>query len=191
MSKDKKQGSKGASKPRTSAPQATQAQTAPIDEKTLGDGPTGFQEVMGERVKGFFAVQSGNVIQGILRDVCETKSKFTRTGRDGTTTNTKRVYKIEVTVEKPSLNGATLYNSSDEDLQDEPQEAVAGDLIGVDEKGWLKSLEKVVVGQEVWIACMGKNPPTPDYPQGNWIYKVKAKPLDPSKTNPVTGEVHS
>jgi hypothetical protein len=162
-----------------------------VDEKQLGPAPAGFDELTGERVAGFFAIQAGNCVQGVLRDVFETKSKFSRTGKDGQVANKKKVYKIEVTSTTPSKNGPTLYNSSDEELQDELQEAAVGDLIGVDEKGWLRSLDRVVVGQEVWIACMGKRAPDAEYPQGAWIFNVRAKPLDPSKTNPVTGEVAS
>jgi hypothetical protein len=166
------------------APRAQEAATGLLDEKEVGIAPEGFQEVSGERVTGWFAVQAGNAIQGILRDVFETKSKFS--GRDGS--NKKRVYKIEVTSAAPSKAGPTLYNSSDEDKADELQQAEVGDLIGVDEKGWLQSLKKVLVGQEVWIACMGKQPPSAEYPQGAWIYRVLAKPV---RVNEVTGEVTS
>jgi len=161
-----------------------QAREEFIDEKSIDKRPGGFMEVMGERAVGFFAMQAGNAIQGVLRDTFETKSKFAR--KDGSTT--KRVYKIEVTADDPAGRGPTLYHSSDEDKQDKLQEAHAGDLIGVDEKGWLKSLEKVVVGQEVWVFCQGKQPPSAEYPQGAWIFKVTAKPC---KANPVTGEVTS
>ena len=171
----------------TKAPKAaTRAKAAPagakatatdlVTDEQLGAAPGGFAELTGERAAGFFAIQAGNCIQGILRDVFETKSKFKK--EDGTP-NTKKVYKIEVTSATPSKLGPTLYNSSDEELQHELQEAKVGDLVGIDQKGWLKSLDRVLVGQEVWIACRGKQPPSADYPQGAWIFDVRAKPLRP------------
>jgi hypothetical protein len=149
-----------------------------IDEKQIA-APDGFAPVFGERVLGWFLPEAGNIIQGTLKDVFETDSKFSK--RDES--KKKRVYKIEVTAISPTH--PTYYIPADAD--DARQSAKVGDLIGLDEKGWLKSLGRVL-GQEVWVACLGKESPSAEYPQGAWKYKVHAKP---AKTDAVTGEVTS
>jgi hypothetical protein len=174
MSTNGKQSTKG-----TKASNGETSTMAVIDEKELGASPEGFAEIYGERVAGWFLPLPGNVIQGILRDTFETESKFRRA--DGS--SKKKVYKIEVT----AISRPCYYAGADSE-DNTPAQASVGDLIGVDEKGWLKSLAKVSLGQEVWIACLGKEPPSAEYPQGAWKYKVLAKP---AKADPVTGEITS
>lgn len=149
---------------------------------TLPQAPEGFEEVFGARVAGWFAREEGNVLQGILRESFEVKSKFTREA-DGK--KKKRVYKVEVTaagclVEKVDAEGTV--------------EAELGDLVGLDESGFLRRLSEVEEGREVWICCDGKSAPTDEWPQGAWQYRVRAKPLANGAgkgTNPVTGEARS
>lgn len=189
VTRKKTSTSQGKKPPRAISERATStAATDVISDEELGAAPEGFQEVFGERVVGWFIPAAGNCIQGILRDVFETTSKFRRNRDDS---GKRRVYKIEVTQAEPSLHGPTLYVPSDPDSEEETatgRPAKVGDLLGVDEKGWLKSLARVVVGQEVWIGCLGKKPPSAEYPQGAWQYRVLAKPV---KVDEVTGEVHS
>lgn len=155
--------------------------TGLIPESLQASAPEGFDEVFGERVVGWWALTPGNVIRGILRDMFETKSKFKRD--DGS--NKKRVYKIEVT--DPT---GCLVMESGEDAGDDPVPVEKGDLVGVDEKGFLKALARVMVGQEIWIQYLGKLPPDSENPQG--VHKFKG-PLAKAgtKVNPVTGEVTS
>lgn len=151
-----------------------------IPETQVESAPDGFQPVLGERVVGWWAMVPGNVIQGILRDTFETKSRFKRD--DGKATKT--VYKIEVT--KP---GCQVMSATD-DGAGELAVADVGDLVGVDEKGFISSLARVLVGQEVWIAYRGKEESSPEYPQGRHVFiGPLAKPA--TKVNPVTGEVTS
>jgi hypothetical protein len=170
------------------ATSAMLANTTFLDESEIGPAPAGFEDIYAERVLGWFVTVAGNAIQGVLRDTFETTSKFRKT--DGS--NKKKVYKIEVTNPNPlGPNSPTIYMPAD---SEEPETetgkaAVVGDLIGVDERGWLKSLSKVAVGQEVWIVCQGKEPSSANYPQGAWKFIVRAKPAD--DINEVTGEVKS
>jgi hypothetical protein len=140
-----------------------------IDENLLKAPAEGFEEISsGDRVVGWFAIQAGNAIQGILRGFFEVDSKFTPRGKPP---EKKRVYRIEVTSSDPAGQGPTLYRPGDDvDIaQGQP-----GDLLGIDEKGFLQSLRKVEAGQQVWIACLGKEEPSEQYPQGAWKFRVMA-----------------
>lgn len=159
-----------------------------IPESQLASAPGEFQDVFGERVVGWWALVPGNVIQGVLRDSFETNSRF---ARDSDGKKKKRVYKIEVTVAGCLVHPAAGDDNGGDDDSDEAPviKAKVGDLVGVDEKGFLKSLARISVGQEVWIGYRGKEPESVDYPQGRHVFVgPKAKP---AKVNPVTGEVTS
>lgn len=144
-----------------------------IPEDAVGSAPDGFEEIFGDRVIGWWALIPGNTVRGILRDVFSTKSKFNPDG--------KKVYKVELTA------GGTKVVSAEEDAEGEVIEANVGDLVGIDEKGFLKSLAKAI-GQEVWVAYRGKEGPSPEYPQGRHVFVGPfAKP--PSGVDKVTGEV--
>jgi hypothetical protein len=157
---------------------AKRKKTVKTNDHTTTNGvaaPEGFEEVFGARVAGWFFREAGNVLQGILRESFEVKSRFTRES-DGK--KLKRVYKVEVTapgclIEKTDAEGAV--------------EAQLGELVGLDESGWLKRLGAVEPGREVWISCDGKDTPSDDYPQGAWRFRVLAK-KGSGGTNPVTGE---
>jgi hypothetical protein len=136
--------------------------------------PEGFEEIFGERVTGWWALVPGNTIQGILRDTFNAKSKFNSEG--------KKVYKIELT-----KSGAQIHPANSDTDATELETAEEGELVGVDEKGFLKSLSRVSIGQEIWIGYLGKAGPSEDYPQGRHVFRG---PLaKPAKINPVTGEV--
>jgi hypothetical protein len=160
-----------------------------IPESQLASAPDEFQDVFGERVAGWWALVPGNVIQGILRDSFEVPSRFARES-DGK--KKEKVYKIEVTAAGCLMHpAASDDNSSGDDDGDEAPtvKAQIGDLVGVDEKGFLKSLARISAGQEVWIGYRGKEPKSIDFPQGRHVFVgPKAKP---AKVNPVTGEVTS
>jgi hypothetical protein len=159
-----------------------------IPESQIGSAPDEFQDIFGERLDGWWALVPGNIIQGILRDSFETKSRFARD--DGQ--KKKRVYKVELTKE------GSLYHPASVEGEDPPEapegelpvvKGDVGDLVGVDEKGFLKALKQISVGQEIWIAYRGKEAPSADYPLGRHVFSgPKAKP---TKVNPVTGEVTS
>jgi len=147
-----------------------------IDENLLKAPSEGFEEISsGDRVVGWFAIQAGNAIQGILRGFFEVDSKFTARGKPP---EKKRVYRIEVTSSDPAGQGPTLYRPGDD--VDDIAQGQPGDLLGIDEKGFLQSLRKVEVGQQVWIACLGKEEPSEQYPQGAWKFRVMASKADPA-----------
>ena len=142
-----------------------------IDPKTVKGPGAGFEEVSSaDRCVGFFILQAGNAIQGILRGSFETDNRFDKNKK-------KRVFKIEVTSADPAQQGATLYQSANSAIaEDYPDgcEAKPGELIGIDEKGFLQSLRGIEEGREVWIYCFGKDAPTEEFPQGAWKFKVMA-----------------
>lgn len=166
---------------RTLKEQSTEALDAMIDPKTIKLPGEGYEEVSGgDRVAGFFIVEAGNAIAGIFRGFFEVDSKFKRDDN-----KKKRVYRIEVTSDDPAGFGGTLYHSANSaEAEDNPDgsRATIGQLIGVDEKGFLQSLRTVKEGQEVWIACLGKEAPSEEFPQGAWKFKVMAKPLPETPT---------
>ena len=156
-------------------PQATGGELIP--ESQVESAPEGFEELFGGRVLGFWNPTPGNVLQGVLVDSFTTKSKFSPDG--------KKVYKIQLT--KPGADVQT--SPKDEETPSELVSGAVGDIVGVDEKGFLQALSRAVVGQEIWVAYRGKEGPSGDYPQGRHLYVGPvAKPV---KVNPVTGEVRS
>jgi hypothetical protein len=158
--------------------------TAPTSETDFDPNsmvaPSGdFAEVSSsDRVEGWFVLQAGNAIQGILKGSFELPNRFDKA-------NKKRVYRILVTSEDPAKHGPTLYTPADSAVaEDWPDgcEARINNLIGIDEKGFLQSLRQVPEGSEIWIACFGKEEPSEDYPQGAWKFRVLAKkpPVEPA-----------
>jgi hypothetical protein len=98
--------------------------------------PSGFKP-LSSRLDGFFIIEEGNKIQGVLLGTFKVKGKF----------GEKVVYRLEVTEDH-----STRIMSQDTGETD----AEIGSTVGVDEKGWLKSLSRVGVGQVVYIECLGK-----------------------------------
>lgn len=156
------------------------------DGMIQGPSGDGFKDVSGSRVTGWFLHAAGNVLQGVMKDFFEVESSFNRKGEEP---KMKKVYKIELTA--VDSQWPTIVIPADSDDEEELRNGVpanVGDVVGLDEKGFLKSLSKCVVGQEVWVACMGKMSSSAEYPQGAWKYKVKAKPV---AADLMTGEVSS
>lgn len=151
-----------------------------IDSKTMKVPGGEFEEVSSpDRCLGFFVIQSGNAIQGIMRGSFEVDDRFNKGKK-------KRIYKIEVTSDDPAGKGPTLHMSGNSAVAEDWPDgcpAKVGELIGLDEKGFLQSLREMEEGREVWIACLGKDPPSEDYPQGAWKFRVmaKAKPKTEAK----------
>jgi hypothetical protein len=159
-----------------------------IEEEDLGiEAPEEFEELYGERVVGWFLPAAGNILQGVIKDSFQKESNFHRRGEEP---KKQTVFKIQVTAVNEKR--PTIVIPSDPENDDESVNGVyaqVDDLVGLDQKGFLSSLSKCVVGQEVWIACLGKLPPSAEYPQGAWKYKVLAVPA--TNVDPVTGEVTS
>jgi hypothetical protein len=129
--------------------------TKASDEATL---PTGFVPVSGGKIDGWFVVKPNNSIQGILRDKFVVKGKF----------GNKRVYKIEVT------DGET----DALDAEDGEFTAAGGEMIGLDEKGWLKSLNDVPNGTKIYVRCLGREATAKKGQQPAWKFLVGAIPAD-------------
>lgn len=117
--------------------------------------PKGFEPLALDRVDGWFKLAKGNTLQGILEDSFQMKSRFNETGK-------KTVYKVRIT------SGETAVEITKE------EDGVCGvdDVVGLDEKGFLKGLAKVPQGSEIFIRCTGKAAPSKDYPQGSWRFDI-------------------
>lgn len=107
--------------------------------------PTGFKP-LSQRLAGFFIMEAGNTVIGVLHGTFRAKSKFAKDG--------KTVYRVEVTSDDP----ATRIMSADTGETD----ASVGDIIGIDHKGWLSGLATVGVGQVIYVKCLGKGPADKD-----------------------------
>jgi hypothetical protein len=150
-----------------------------FDPTTVFAPSEGYTEVSSsDRAEGWFLLQAGNAVQGFLRGVFEVKDRFNKG-------QMKKVYRIEVTSDDPARRGPTLITPADSAIAEdwpEGKPAGIGDLIAIDEKGFLQPLRKIEEGREVWIACFGKDAASEEYPQGAWKFRVLAK----SVTEPVT-----
>lgn len=108
------------------------------DDESL---PAGFVEQTRKNVDGWFALEKGNKMQGILRGSFTAPSQFARKG--------KTVYKVELTI-----GGQTKAVDGD----GETVVMDKGDLVGIDEKGWLTGLADIEEDTEVFIRYRGKDP---------------------------------
>jgi len=133
------------------------AQSKKRKDPDTDDLPEGFEPLTSGKVAGFFILEEGNSIRGILRDTFVVKGKF----------GPKNVHKILITA------GETRIMTADEGETD----AGEGVLVGVDEVGWLKSLSDVGKGRELFIKCTGKDEPTKEFPRGVWKFKLGVVPL--------------
>lgn len=97
--------------------------------------PKGFAEVRSNLV-GFFARKPGNSVFGLLRGSFEAKGKF----------GPKRIYRIEIT------DGTT-----EVETKKGGEEAVIGQVIGLDETGWTKKLSDFSVGQALFVRYIGRD----------------------------------
>ena len=152
---------------------AKKAEESKAYDASLLKAPEDFTEISGGgRVAGWFAIEAGNALRGILRGHFMVESRFKNTVGD----NKKRVYRIELTSDNPAGQGATLiWDPEDDSANPEPIRANIGETIGLDEKGFLQCLRQVEEGTEVWVACLGKDPPSKEYPQGAWKFSVRSK----------------
>lgn len=120
--------------------------------------PEGFQPVTGGKVDGWFVVEAGNTLQGIIRDTFLVKGQF----------GEKRVYKIEAT-----MAGTNVMTQEDGEFQ-----ASEGTIVGLDEKGWLRGLAAVPKGSEVYIECIGQEEVAKKGQKPAWKFAVGVKPAE-------------
>ena len=120
--------------------------------------PEGFEELGQTRVAGWFVLEAGNSVQGFIKDTFETTNRFDKK-------NKKRVYKVELS------DGTTKIVNSEGEIV----EARQGDLIGLDEKGYLKKLADLEKGREFFALCKGKEDEEDE--KSPWIFKLGAVPF--------------
>lgn len=142
--------------------------------------PEGFEEVKSANVAGYYICRAGNTVTGRLVATYLTKTKFLN--KDSAHPGKKRAYKVQLTA------GTTLVTSADKDSLGEEMEVSEGALICIDEKGFLQKLGDVEIGRIIYVACLGKEKPSKEYPQGAWRFVV-AQATDPEGTDPETGEI--
>ncbi len=125
--------------------------------------PEGFEPATLARSAGFYIPRKGNDLVGILRDVIETDDPFKK--------GQKRFYfKIEATEPGTAINDA----ESKEERAAEP-----GEVIGVDEKGFLRVIRDMVKGQPIAIMCNGQQDKK-DAKKGKnpaWLFEVGKVPF--------------
>jgi hypothetical protein len=121
--------------------------------------PDGFSPLTRSRIDGWFIVEAGNQVQGILRDSFDVPDRFKRNG-------TKRVFKIEITSgETKTIDPEGVETSLTEGL-----------MVGLDEKGWLASLADVEKGREVFVKCLGRgDKPAKPGQQPPWLFALGVK----------------
>lgn len=144
-------------KPSTKTANKTPQPNSLEDDEDL---PEGFADLSGGRVDGWFDMERGNKIIGVVTGSFQVKSNF---GAD----RRKKVYRIKIT------RGETKAVNSEGVVETHSKGAV----IGIDERGWLKGLNEVEIGREVYIKCLGKSEPTEDQPRGVWRFRLAAVPF--------------
>ncbi len=101
--------------------------------------------------EGWFVLEAGNTVQGILGDHFTVKGKF----------GPKEVYKIKIT------SGETRVIDGEDEVS-----TISTGVVGVDQKGFLNGLAEVPSGTKVFIRCNGKDAPTEEYPNGAWRFDL-------------------
>lgn len=172
----------GTATPTPKAP-PTRAVSGASAESPDSDLPEGFVSLMGGRVDGWFLREESppegqprNSVRGILLESFEVKSRFPDpvTGR-----KRKTVYKIQIT---KGVTRATTMGEGDEEAR--VVELGEGQVVGLDESGWLRRLKDVDDGTEVFVLCKGRGPATEEAPQGAWIFAVGTMGGAPGKAAP-------
>ena len=135
---------------------ATKDKTKNKAESPDNDLPEGFTTLGRSNVDGWFAREEGNSVQGILKDSFVVKGRKVK----GKIFPDKRVYVIEITKGQTNAMNA----------EGEPTVFAEGETIGVDETGYLKKLDGVEKGREVFLKCKGKEDPSDQ--QSPWIFAV-------------------
>lgn len=125
--------------------------------------PEGFVPLTLSRSAGFFLPEKGNSVQGKLMDVIETEDPFKK--------GSMRFYfKVELT--KGDQTKIVDAETKKERIAEE------GELIGVDEKGYLRVLRTVEKGTEIFFFCNGQQEKK-DAKKGKnpaWLFEVGKVP---------------
>lgn len=120
-------------------------------KKAASSLPNGFEPIK-SNVEGFFLIEEGNKVRGILKERVISKG-----GKFGP----HAFYVIDIT------SGETRVTD-----KKEIKVCAEGETIGLDEKGWLKSLSRVDFGTEVFVECTGKGVATEKGMNPPWLFNV-------------------
>jgi len=116
--------------------------------------PAGFTPLGFEKVDGWYTTEVGNVLQGILQGSFKVTTDL----------GVKKVFRIKLT------KGGTIVQNDNK----EPATLAVGDVCGIDQRGFLKPLDDVKEGQEVYIQCTGKGTAKKGQ-SAPWTFVVGAK----------------
>ncbi len=131
-------------------------------EKTKSQLPDGYAPLTLSRSAGFYLPKAGNKVEGILKDVIETEDPFNK-GK------TRFYFKVELTED-----GTTIVDAETK----KERIAETGELIGVDEKGYLRVLREKK-GAQIFFVCTGQQAKG-DTKKGRsaaWLFEVGAVPF--------------
>ncbi len=101
--------------------------------------PAGFTALRSQ-MAGFYVCEEGNAVQGVI------KGSFIVAARNGFPA--KRVYRVTLTAGETKIMAKDIGETV----------AGEGEMIGVDEKGYLKMLNDIPEGTEIAFVCVGKEP---------------------------------
>ncbi len=125
--------------------------------------PEGYAPLQLSRSAGFFLPEAGNRVEGILKDIIETEDPFKKG-------STRWYFKIELTEDGTKIIDAETKKE---------RIATTGELIGVDEKGYLRVLRTLEKGRQVFFVCLGQQEKK-DAKKGKnpaWLFEVGAVPF--------------
>jgi len=131
--------------------------------QTKSSLPEGFVPLTLSRSAGFFLPEKGNAVQGKLMDIIETEDPFKKGAQ-------RYYFKVELTKAGTKIVDA---ESKKERVAEE------GELIGVDEKGYLRVLRTVEKGTEIFFLCQGQQEKK-DAKKGKnpaWLFEVGKVPF--------------
>jgi hypothetical protein len=137
------------------------------DTKNTNMLPEGFVSVR-SRLDGFYQVAIGNAIEGTLLDSFESDSDYGR----------RKVYKIKITNAKPLVAKTGKWVATPTVVADDngKRNAEVGEVIGVDEKGWLKGLAEIESGSTVYVCCTGQGEAKAGR-SAPWVFSIGKVPL--------------
>lgn len=99
--------------------------------------PKGFKKLEGARCAGFFILEEGNSVQGILKGSFITDSEF----------GPQKTFRIKIT------DGQTEALAAGGEVV----KLTKGAICGLNQKGWLRPLDDVKDGTEVFVKCNGQD----------------------------------
>ncbi len=100
--------------------------------------PSGFTPLGLSKVDGWYVPEEGNFVQGILEGSFHVETKL----------GTKKVFRVKLT------KGGTKAMIADAD--NASGTLGVGDVCGVDQRGFLKPLDDVEEGKEIFLVCTGR-----------------------------------